>query len=95
MKCEKCGKEIMTFKVGHFNWDGNDSDIECDFFECESDAVVVDLSPNWTGYELDDEEAIDTIHCPYCGKFPFENTEIQTYEYVRVVMFKDAENVNS
>lgn len=88
MKCEKCGKEITSLKVEMFNHDGSDSDVTHSFNECETDAVVIDVDPNWTGNELDEEEMADTIHCPFCGEFPFENKEIQTYNYVRVVMFK-------
>lgn len=88
MKCEKCGRELHYINVGHFNHDGSDSDIECRFEEQEVDAVVLETDSNWTGYELDEEEQPRTITCPYCGEFPFKSKEIQTYEIVRVVMFK-------
>ena len=89
MICELCGKEITQLKVGMFNHDGSDSDVAYSFEECDKNAVVLGLDTNWTGYELDESEMSDTIHCPYCGKFPFKNKEIQTYDYVCVVMFKN------
>lgn len=89
MKCEKCGKEIEHMMVNTFNHDGTDSDWEYPYIECEEDAVYVDVSLNWTGNELSEEEMMETITCPHCRNFPFKSREIQTYEYVRVVMFKE------
>jgi predicted nucleic-acid-binding Zn-ribbon protein len=94
MKCEMCGKEITSLKVGVFNYDGSDSDVTYSFDECENDAVVIDVDPNWTGNELNEDEVINTIHCPHCGKFPFENKEIQTRTHIAVAMFRKLENVD-
>ena len=88
MKCEKCGKEMNTIRVDRFNHEGCDSSYCYHYTECEEDAVYVDLDSNWTGYGLSEEEMLDTIECPHCGKFPFKNKEIQVYEIVRVVCFK-------
>ena len=56
--------------------------------KCEKDAVVIDTNSAWAGYELSDEERLETIKCPYCNQFPFENKEIQEYEIIRLVMFR-------
>ena len=91
MKCEKCGKTIDHVMVGLFNYDGSDSDVEHYIEEAEEDAVVFETDKDWTGYELSEEEMLETIKCPHCGKFPFESTELQVYDVVRVVMFKKPE----
>lgn len=88
MKCEKCGHELGALSVDMFNYDGSDRFVDVVFREEEENAVVIDTTQNWTGYELSEEELSDTIHCPNCGRFPFENTEIQVYDVVRLVMFR-------
>ena len=88
MKCEKCGKEIESLEVNVFNYDGSDRYYGIPVAECEQNAVYVDADHNWTGYELTDEERLDTIRCPRCKQFPFENTEMQVHDVVRVVCFK-------
>ncbi|PXX73401.1 hypothetical protein [Dielma fastidiosa] len=89
MKCEKCGKELEYIEVNSFNYDGSDSFDKAWFEEKEVDAVVLEIDKNWTGYELDEEEMTSTIRCPHCNQFPFKNKEIQVYEVVRAVMFKE------
>lgn len=88
MKCEKCGKEIKNLLVDIFNYDGTDSEYEIPYQEQDEDAVVIDLTKSWTGYELSEEEMMETIVCPHCKKFPFKHKEVQVYDVVRVVMFK-------
>ncbi len=88
MKCEKCGKEISFLNVNHFNHDGSDSYLSITFEEVPDNAVLIETNKNWTGYDLSEEEMIETIQCPLCGKFPLKNEEIQLYELVKVVMFK-------
>lgn len=90
MKCEKCGTEIATLLIDIFNRDGSDSFQTHEIAECPENAVCVDVDPNWTGNELSEEEMLETIKCPNCGKFPFKSKEIQTLEFVRIVMFKEA-----
>ena len=92
MKCEKCNKEIDYVMVDFFNYDGSDSDQEIPLQKCENNAVFVDLNCNWTGYELTEEEQRETICCPHCKQFPFKYDEVQVYEIVRAVMFKNDEN---
>lgn len=88
MKCEKCGKELKWIDVNRFNYDGSDSFCSYPYEEFDYDAVIIDTDPNWTGYELSEEEMIDTIECPHCHKFPFINTEIHVGNIVRIVCFK-------
>lgn len=88
-KCGHCGKDINHVMVNFFNHEGQDSFIPCEFSEYENNAIELDVDHNWTGDELTDEEAKETIVCPYCGKFPFdEKEELQVYEIVRLVMFR-------
>lgn len=94
MKCEKCGKEIDGILVDEFLLDGSDTDIEYPFAEVPENAVVIDVNRNWTGYELSEEERLDTIHCPHCKQFPFVCEEIQEEEIVRLVLFKGNGNAD-
>lgn len=91
MKCEKCGHELEKVKVDMFDRDGSDSFCPHYIYEAEEDAAVIETDQNWTGYDLSEEEMVDTIECPHCGKFPFKSTEIQVYNVVRLVMFRSEE----
>lgn len=88
MKCEKCGKETDSVLIGMFNRDGSDSDIKVPVLNADESAAIMDVTQNWTGYELDEDEQRDTIKCPHCNQFPFKNEEIQVYDIVRIVCFK-------
>ena len=88
MKCEKCGREIEAVIVSIFNRDGSDCDILLPLVECEENAAYIDATQNWTGYELTEEEMLETIECPYCKRFPFKNQEMQVYDIVRIVCFR-------
>lgn len=88
MKCEKCGEEISYLLVDVFNRDGSDSDQMLPITECENNAAYIETDPNWTGYELSEYESRETIICPHCKQFPFESTEMQVYDIVRVVCFR-------
>lgn len=92
MKCEKCGHELTAIEVNLFDCNGSDSFRKESFKEEEVDAVVLEIDKNWTGYEFDEEEMTSTIRCPHCNQFPFKNKEIQVYEVVRAVMFKELIN---
>lgn len=94
MKCEKCGREIDSLLVDVFRFDGSDAFDEHPVFECEENAAYIETSRNWTGYELSEEEMRDTIVCPHCKQFPFQSKEIQVYDVVRVVCFKEKEAVD-
>lgn len=91
MKCERCGSEIETVLVDTFNRDGSDSYVSLPLVECEEGAVHIDTTQNWTGYELTEDEMNETIQCPHCKYFPFKKPEIQIYDIVRVVCFKQEE----
>ena len=91
IKCEQCGKEITSVEISVFNHDGSDSIYSVPIDEAEEQAVFFDTSQNWTGYYLDEEEQIDRICCPKCGKFPFNHREVHVYDIVQVVMFKTEE----
>lgn len=88
MFCEKCGKEMSTLMIDVFNHDGSDGYYTHCVEEHEENAVTIDTTKNWTGYELSNEERVDTIKCPYCRQFPFESTEIQIEKPVRIICFK-------
>lgn len=89
MKCEKCGKEIKRLKINMFGQSGDDFDTNVDILENEYGNVIFIVDKNWTGYELTEEERVDTIMCPHCGQFPLKDEEIQVYDEVKVVMFKE------
>lgn len=95
MKCEKCGHELEEVKVNMFNYDGSDRFYSHYITEAEEDAAVVETTQNWTGYELSEDEMVDTIECPHCGEFPFKSTEIQVYNVVRLVMFRTEEGTSN
>lgn len=88
VRCEKCGFKMEMVEVNFFDREGDDHYEVCGYEQAEYDAIVVDVPPNWTGNELDESELPDTIRCPICKQFPFDNTEVQTYDFVRLVMFK-------
>ena len=91
MKCEKCGHELDVIAVDVFNHFGENLP-SLQRPRVVGNAVIAETSKNWCGYRLPDEEALDTIRCPHCGKFPFENTELQRYEVISLVMFKKGDN---
>lgn len=90
MKCEKCGKHIMTVEINEFRRDGGDVCFQVPIAEYkDSTAVEFETDKTWTGYDLTEEEQAETILCPCCGEFPFKDKEINTYEIVRVICFKE------
>ena len=89
MKCKKCGEEIKEIRTNIFNRDGSDSYYDFSIKQVPHNAVYFETDTSWTGYELSDEERKESIKCPYCKKYPFDDkVEIQTYEILRVVCFK-------
>lgn len=91
MICEKCGAVINTVMLDMFKYDGSDSDVShpIEYENEQTGAIVIDTTPNWTGYELTESEMTQCMSCPNCGKFPFKCKEIQVYNIVRVVCFKE------
>ena len=90
MKCEKCGRLLTHLDVNFFDHEGADYEQQLSFNEYDTDAVEVEVTQNWTGYDLSEEEMAETIYCPHCRQFPFKNPEIQTFDITRVVMFKQS-----
>lgn len=89
MKCEKCGNDINRILINKFLHDGSDSTDSVYIEESEiCEAVTFETDANWCGYELSEEEMMDDIRCPHCNNFPFTHKEVQVYEIVRVVCFK-------
>lgn len=95
IKCKCCGRELNYVNVDLFDIQGSDSFERLPLYECDDNAVYIEPGQIWTGYELSEEEQIDTIKCPYCNKFPFNEKDIQVEDVVRVVMFKDDEETHT
>ena len=87
--CKKCGKEIDHINTSVFNYDGSDSDCSIPIvYSKENGCVSFSTSQKWTGYDLTDKEQKEGIRCPYCGKFPFDDSiGIEFYEPVEVMMW--------
>lgn len=92
VKCEKCGKEMPYVLVNKFNYSGSDSFLKYSYNRIGGCVSIV-ADRNWTGYELSEEEILETIVCPHCGKYPFQSKEIHVYDEVEIVMFPN-ENKN-
>lgn len=95
IKCKCCGREINYVNVDLFDIHGSDSFERVPLYECDDNAVYIEPGQVWTGNDLSEEEQIDTIRCPYCDQFPFNEKDIQAEDVVRVVMFKDDEETHA
>lgn len=89
MKCEKCGKELDSILINKFMRGGADTWLDYPFAEVPDNAVIIDADSNWTGYDLSEEEQLETIRCPHCKQFPFKREEVQHEEIVRIILFKE------
>lgn len=89
MKCEQCGKELLSLEVDMFNADGSDDwyTVEDFFHDEETGMVAISVLTNWTGDELDEDELADTIRCPHCKQYPFKCRLIETCRYVSIQMY--------
>lgn len=97
MICEKCWKATDRLLINVFNRDGSDSEQfvfaiseDCPDDEDGCDVVIMETNQNWCGYGLSEEEMMEDIRCPHCGQFPFKHREVQVYDVVRVVCFREA-----
>lgn len=95
MKCLNCGEIIDEVLVNTFIYDGSDTEVKTPIEHIYNETGrklvggVIRTTYNWTGYELTDEERKETIVCPICKKYPFNNDdEIETNEVVEVICFK-------
>ena len=88
MICEKCGYPLTTLEVNVFAGDGSDYWTRVLVNEVPDNAVYIDMPTSWTGNDMSEEEQAESIRCPLCRKHPFKTVEIDTYDYVRAVMFK-------
>lgn len=100
MKCKHCGKEIPRININMFQHDGTDKLEPHEVFQSmwAKDCAVVVTSRNWTGYDLDTEERLETIECPHCGKFPFSETDFEVMDgdgYVNILMREDVDTIFS
>lgn len=93
MRCEKCGAEIKHLEIDIFNYDGSDEWRETQFEE-HTNAVTIDTNPAWTGYEMSCEEMRESIRCPGCKQYPFEDDDIDAQLIINVIMWKTEEKQN-
>ena len=93
--CIKCGNEINKVLLDRFSNEGDDYWYCAPIEDAVENAVLIETDSNWCGYGLTEDEYSMNIKCPICGEFPFANREVQVYEVVRLVCFKEeAENAN-
>ena len=88
MICEKCGNIITTFEALFFDREGSDYWTNVVINEVPDNAVYIDVPTNWTGDGMSEEEQAESIRCPFCKQHPFKKIEVDTHQFVRVVMFK-------
>ena len=88
--CKHCDRPIEYVETNCFNREGDDSYYKFPVCEPEEGVAEMDLPMNWCGYELSEDEMMESIRCPHCGKFPFsESAGINTETFVRVVCFDE------
>lgn len=97
MKCEKCGAVISAVLINKFSRDGSDYEQIVPLEEPNGESAAFFITDqNWTGYELTEQEQRECIRCPVCHQFPFTAEEINVYDEVQVICFKqESEEINS
>lgn len=95
MKCEKCGHELTYLAIDLFDHSGSNDTVKVPFKEYDyNNTIELETNSDWIGYGLDETEMLNTIWCPYCHEYPFENTKIKTMEIVRLALFKGFKNTD-
>ena len=93
--CKHCGKQLDQIGARCFNCDSSDSLYMFDVGRVINDAVVFELPASWCGYELSEDEAMETIICPHCGEFPFSDSAgLNQDRIVRIVCFSEEPNMH-
>lgn len=92
MKCKNCRTSIGHIVTSVFDRDGSDYRQLFQLFESVDPetglcSVCFETDTNWTGYDLSEDEINEIIRCPFCGKNPFRDKEVQVHDIVRVVKF--------
>lgn len=72
VKCAHCHKPIGRIVTNCFEPDGSDYDYKFPIYSSDGKAVSMDLPLTWCGFGLNEEEMMDGIRCPHCGKFLFD-----------------------
>ena len=90
MKCEKCGKELGSLEVDMFDRDGSDDWYDVEINE-DHGVVIANVTPEWTGDGLSEEEYHETIRCPHCRQFPFIDKFVDATTFISLVMYPKAE----
>lgn len=87
-KCENCGENIEYLMINMFNCFGSDEYKKANF-SFDEDVLLIETNSNWTGYELEEGERLETIECPCCNKSPFEkDTHIECDDVVIIGIYK-------
>lgn len=90
MKCANCGEEINKVLINKFAHDGSDDYISAELEDLgQHNAYGIATDKNWTGDELEDDEAIETVICPKCKKFPFKCKEINRQEVLLLTFWNE------
>ena len=87
MKCSECGAEIGEVLVDKFSYDGDDSYERVELQEVGDKTYEITVDHSWTGDELDDDEARETVLCPHCRKFPFKTKALNRQEIVHLIFW--------
>ena len=86
MRCEKCGAEINSLEVNIFNYDGSDSFWREDIHD-HNGYIELETTSDWTGYDCG-YDIEDTIRCPKCHEFPFNNGKAEVCDVVKIYIYK-------
>lgn len=89
--CKHCGKPIERIITNCFDREGADYDYAFLVIEPVEGVAEIELPTSWCGYELSENEMMESIRCSHCGKFPFsESAGINIETVVKVVCFEEA-----